>query len=600
MKIIITTLLSLFFYSTVFSQHLSPLDPSLKNLAPENVFTQSPGKDFKFSDKSKSPEPSTFTVKPGTQKSPTFEAEVFKSSLSHYDVQASWKSTGEIKKGDVMLARFAMRSIYAKQESGEAVVNFYVQQTVEPFEKSIILALGAGPEWKEYNFPFIALRDMPAGEASICFSFGALAQKVELTEITLLNFKNKATLAQLPETKFTYAGREEKAAWREAALKRIEEIRRAPLVIQVVDSKGKPVKGASVSARLIDHEFMFGTAVTAKLLCEETPQSEIYRKNLKELFNTATIDNGLKWPVWMNPQSRECTKEAIEWINTNGFRLRGHNLVWPGKKFTPDFYKNQPDFGPGFSDSIINHIKEIASYTKGKVVAWDVINEMAHEMDYFNVMPRTMAAEWFKLAKQTDPNAQLFINEYGMLNSIASPKMIQTYIGIIDELKSYGAPIEAIGVQGHVGKQPRDPALVISDLDLLAKAGLPIQITEFDVNTKDEALQGDYTRDFLIACFSHPSVTGFVMWGFWESAHWKPDAALFRKDWTPKPNEAAWRELVTKTWSTNVSDVTAKNGSIQTKGYRGKYEITVTKKDGSTVKVYHQLTANSAPAKVKL
>lgn len=49
-----------------------------------------------------------------------------------------------------------------------------------------------------------------------------------------------------------------------------------------------------------------------------------------------------------------------------------------------------------------------------------------------------------------------------------------------------GAPIHGIGVQGHIGQQPRAPELVLSDLDLLAGEGLPVQITEFDVNTKDE------------------------------------------------------------------------------------------------------------------
>ncbi len=598
-KLLIATLICSSFCINAFSQQVSALNADLKALNPQNIFPKKPEKNYSFKDANESANPSNFKV--GKIKgSAVFSVEVLKVLPSHYGVQVSWKSTNAIKKGDVMLARFAMRSIYAKQESGEAVVNFYLQQAQQPFEKSVILPLGANPEWKEYNIPFIALNDMQAGAAAVCFSFGALVQKVEITNIEVLNFEQRATLKQLPETKFTYAGREKDATWREDALKRIEKIRKAPLVIEVVDASGKHVKDATVNAKLIELDFMFGTAVGANMICKDNPNQEIYQRNLKELFNSAVIDNGLKWPSWMNPSSQQCTKEAIAWINDNGFRLRGHNLVWPGRKFTPDVYKKQKDFGPGFQDSITNHIKEIATYTKGKVVAWDVINEMLHEKDYFDFMPRSTAAEWFKLAREIDPNAQLYINEYAMLNSVSSPATIKTYLALIDELKGYGAPIDAMGVQGHVGKQPRHPALVISDLDLLAKAGIPIQITEFDVNTKDEELQADYTRDFLIACFSHPSVTGFTNWGFWEAAHWKPDAAMFRKDWTEKPNGAVWRDLVTKQWTTNISELSTTDGTVKTNGFLGKYEITVTGKNGKSTTVYEHLLADGSTVKVEL
>ena len=87
-----------------------------------------------------------------------------------------------------------------------------------------------------------------------------------------------------------------------------------------------------------------------------------------------------------------------------------------------------------------------------------------------------------------------------MLNGSHSPLVIQEYIELIKDLRSKGAPIEAAGVQGHVGTQPRSPIQVLSDLDLFGKENIQVDITEFDINTDDEELQADYTRDFLIAC----------------------------------------------------------------------------------------------------
>jgi hypothetical protein len=39
--------------------------------------------------------------------------------------------------------------------------------------------------------------------------------------------------------------------------------------------------------------------------------------------------------------------------------------------------------------------------------------------------------------------------------------------------------------------------------------GVVFKITEFDVDTEDESLQADYTRDLLTLVFSHPQAAGF-------------------------------------------------------------------------------------------
>ncbi len=583
----------------IMAQQLQPLSAALEALQPQTIFPSDINAGYRFTDNTKGPKPATSNLSQMPDGSGLLTTEVFSAGKSHYEVQSSWSNTAAITKGDVLLARFTIRSIYAKQESGEAVVYFFVQEAAAPYTKSVIVDLSAGPEWKTIDIPFVAANDLGTGKAAIAFSFGALPQKVEISSIQVLNFKQTATLAQLPITKFTYAGRNKDAVWRKDALQRIAAIRTAPLIIQVKDAKGKPVSGATVTARLIDPQFIFGTAVSVNLITGADADAVKYKALLPQLFNAVTIDNNLKWPLWRNLQAREKTKTAIAWILNNKLRLRGHNLVWPGRNFTPSPFKEKPDFGPSFADSITDHIKDIVSYTKGKVYGWDVINEMVHEKDYFNVMPRTQAAEWFKLARKYDPKATLFINEYAMLNSTSSPQAIQAYLDVIKELRGYGAPIDAIGVQGHIGRQPRSPAEVISDLDLFKITGLPVQITEFDINTPDEELQADYTRDFLIACYSHPLVNGFTMWGFWEPAHWKPDAAMYKKDWTAKPNAAVWEDLVLKQWRTNISQSSNTNGEVNSSGHLGRYEITVTK-GGESKKIFYQLTKNTVPAEIKL
>ena len=119
----------------------------------------------------------------------------------------------------------------------------------------------------------------------------------------------------------------------------------------------------------------------------------------------------------------------------------------------------------------------------------------------------------------------------------------------------------------------------LSVFDTFAKFGLPIVVTEFDVNIKEEEKQAAFTRDFMTAAFSHPACAGFVFWGFWEGAHWRPDGAMFRKDWSEKPNLAVYRDLVFKEWWTDVKGSTNDQGEFAVRGFKGSYKIVVGKNE---------------------
>ena len=75
--------------------------------------------------------------------------------------------------------------------------------------------------------------------------------------------------------------------------------------------------------------------------------------------------------------------------------------------------------------------------------------------------------------------------------------------------------------------------------------------------------------------YSHPAYTGVMLWVFWEGAGWKPECALWRKDWSEKPNAQAWRNLVGKLWHTRASGETDAAGQFSARGHRGLYEVTV-------------------------
>lgn len=582
----------LFCYAISEAQERTPLAQTLVDLDPEVVFTSDADPSaYVVRDSRTGVKPTESSVITDEQGRPVYDINVQTGDRSQYTVAAQFYTTAPVKKGDVCLARITMRTLFAHQETAECAIYFMFQQSTSPWTKSINTQLSCGPEWTTYDLPFVAAIDYPAGkETAIELALGSLAQHIQVTGMEVLNFKDKVAVGELPQTRFTYFGREEGAQWRNEALARIEEIRTAPINVKVKDSKGRPVKGAEVKVQMQKADFIWGTAVKESALASDDSLSLIYKDVLKRYFNTAIIENGFKGGGWYWEDSRKCnTLVAFEWLKANGFRQRGHNLVWPGWKFNPRATRVIAQQGDKerFDRFIKAQFHERMAYTRGELIAWDVVNEIMHEKDFFPYLPEDVVVDWFKLAKELDPDAQLFINEYAMLNGAHSPVNIKEYIEKIVDLRSKGAPIEAVGIQGHVGTQPRSPMQVITDLDLFIPLGLPIQITEFDINTTDEELQADYTRDFLIAVYSHPLITGVNLWGFHQKHHWKPNAAMYRADWTAKPNAAVWEELVIGDWKTKYTEKTDRTGLSSERGHFGEYILEVTYKGQTRTLEFH-------------
>jgi hypothetical protein len=190
------------------------------------------------------------------------------------------------------------------------------------------------------------------------------------------------------------------------------------------------------------------------------------------------------------------------------------------------------------------------------------------------------------LTAQADPNARLFVNEYRILShsgmDLAAQDRLRDLIGIIE---GNGGRVDGIGMQSHMTYPLTPPERVYEILEAFSAPGKEIAITEYDACGVEETIAADYMRDFLTVVFSHPSVTGFLMWGFWDGAHWKDDAPLFRKDWTLKPSGQAFFDLVFDTWWTDTEGQTDEQGGLLVSSFLGEYEITARSGDLSARKV---------------
>ena len=489
-----------------------------------------------------------------------------------YHIQVAAPTTAPVKRGDVLLATFAVRAAAGEQAFTQCIF----ERRSEPWTKSATLNVVATPTWQRYHMPFVSQESYPAGGAQLLFRLGYKPQTIEIGGVALTNFASDVPIGKLPNSGHVYTGAEPDAPWRKAALERIEKIRKADLAIVVADAAGKPAPNARVAVRMRRHAFPFGSCVNAGALFPDNETDDVrkYRETIKTLFNRVVIENSLKWPYWEDARRRARVVKSVKWLNDNGIEVRGHCLVWPSWKHTPRDVRLLKNDKARLARRVLDHIREEATAMRGQLVDWDVINEPFSNHDIMDTLGRECMVEWFKAAREADPKVRLYINDYAILARGGNHTAHQNhYFETIRFLIDNGAPLDGIGMQAHFSGGLTPPKRLLEVLDRFATFGKTIQATEFDINISDEARQAAYLRDFMTALFSHPAVEGIIMWGFWEGRHWKPNASLFRRDWSPKPNAQAWQELVFRTWWTNADGTADAQGRFATRGFLGRYRI---------------------------
>ncbi|MFI7063716.1 endo-1,4-beta-xylanase [Kribbella sp. NPDC050124] len=493
-----------------------------------------------------------------------------------YEIGLAAPTGTAVQADDAVVATFWARS--ADADTGEAT---FVFQRNGGSPKSAVAALKLSRAWQRFEFPFRVVGSQAAGEAQISLWLGYGPQVLEIANVSVLNH-GPGNPAGFPSV--TYRGREADAGWRTAAETRIDKYRKGDLRVKVVDASGKPVPKATVRADLQKHAFNFGTAASAQTLGTDTQDGRTHRTKVSADVNQVTFGNDLKWNYWENQAHRtQYTLPALDWLRDRGKDVHGHTLVWGSWGLMPPDVQQLAGDPAALRKRIDDHITDEVSSLKGRIDAWDVVNEPYSEHNVTDILGQHEIARWFRLARQADPKARLLLNEYDILEKNGWTKRKQDYLyNLVSSLRAQGAPIDALGIQGHfTDLQPTPPEDLLPILDRYSALGLPIEITEFDVagrstTSVDEQLQADYTRDFLTTMFSHPKVDAVSTFGLWQANIWHPMAALYRTDWSAKPNAQVWRDLIYRQWWTNAQGTTNAAGSYTARGFLGDYLVTVT------------------------
>ncbi|MCX7805561.1 MAG: endo-1,4-beta-xylanase, partial [Planctomycetota bacterium] len=252
---------------------------------------------------------------------------------NHWDVQLGAPTGAPMRRGDACLAVFRLRLVETPPDSNEGMVRFGVQEHGGKYEHVADMQAppAGGRGWQTFFMAFSPKRDFPAGKASVWFDFGDAQQVVEVGGVAVVNFGSSVAISRLPNSPPSYSGMDPRAQWRADAAERIEKLRKGDMTVIVLDAADVPVAGASVEARQVRHAFRFGTAVASQWLYEgpETDDRKRYREELKKLFDAAVIENDAKPQGMYDGKARRRALECARWLKENGFRCRGHCLVWP-------------------------------------------------------------------------------------------------------------------------------------------------------------------------------------------------------------------------------------------------------------------------------
>jgi GH35 family endo-1,4-beta-xylanase len=508
----------------------------------------------------------------------------FELTLNKWDIQAQAPLPVAVKKGDVLLAEFSMRAVQTQAESGEALSEFVFERLGDPWTKAVEYSLSAGPQWKKFSIPFAAVEDLAAGKSHVSFRMGYGRQVFELAGLTLTNYGAKVKVGDLPQTLPTYDGMDPVAPWRKAAAERIERIRKGDLSVAVLDAQGSPVPGAHVAVRMKRSAFPFGSGVVAAKIAGSAPADERYRNEVARLFNRVVFENDLKWGPWEEGATgngyyrRKNVETAVQWLSAHGLDIRGHNLVWPNWEYLPARLQMLKNDSTALEQAVEDHIQEEVSTMRGKLAEWDVVNEPITNHQLMDILGKQALVTWYNKVRETDPNVLLFLNDYP---SPDTPVHLKDFDEIVRYLLDNSAPLQGIGLQSHVGRAPWPIPGLLRMLDTLGAHGIPVEITEYDTMIENEALDAQFFNDFLTAIYSHPAVSGFLMWGFWDGSHWRSHAPIFRKDWTEKPSGQVYQQLILHDWRTDAEGDTAPDGTYQLRGFCGEYEITAKSGDKS-------------------
>jgi endo-1,4-beta-xylanase len=268
------------------------------------------------------------------------------------------------------------------------------------------------------------------------------------------------------------------------------------------------------------------------------------RPFLEHYFSQVTPENGGKWgsvEATRGEYDWAAADEALELAEANGFPFRYHVLLWGSQQ--PDWIETLP---PEEQRAEIRKWFEAVNERYGQRITYlEVVNEFDNQpptAEFEGKYTDALGGEgetgfdWiitaFRMAREIfPPRVQLMLNEYSVINT---DERADLYLRVVERLQQENL-IDAIGEQGHAFSTRGPVEQMIANIDKLTATGLPLYITEMDIDGPPENQLIDFQRVFP-AFWEHPNIHGITLWGY-RDGQWRTqqEATLVYTNGAEKP-----------------------------------------------------------------
>ena len=271
----------------------------------------------------------------------------------------------------------------------------------------------------------------------------------------------------------------------------------------------------------------------------------LYTSVLHREFGALTPENALKMYSIQNQRGAWTFAGAdavVDHAIANGLEVRGHTLVWSQDQYTPSWVAGITD--PVELRAVTDeYIATVVGRYAGRVARWDVVNEplatygtVSSGSVWDDVLGAGWIGEAFRAAHRADPDAELWINEYG---TDWVPGKHAALLALVAGLLTDGVPVHGVGLQTHrTSTAGPDPATFRRQLQDFTALGLKVAITELDVPTDPRdaggpAAQAAAYRRIVEACLAVAGCEEVTTWGISDADTWLDSLGIFRTPTRP-------------------------------------------------------------------
>ncbi|MBB5717075.1 endo-1,4-beta-xylanase [Sphingomonas aerophila] len=274
----------------------------------------------------------------------------------------------------------------------------------------------------------------------------------------------------------------------------------------------------------------------------------------------------MKW-VALRPDAKRfdftAADRIVAWSRANSLGVRGHTLLWHADRWTPDWLKAH-DFGPRPRSEaerlLTQHVSTVASRYASVVDSFDVVNEAINpDTGLINetALSKPLGGERtidiaFQTARIAATKAQLVYNDF-MSWAADNERHRTAILRLLEGMKKRGVPVDALGVQSHLGSKFSDTPTGLGQIDEAAwrrfldevtGMGLDLLVTELDVHDNPlpteigsrDAQVAAHTRAYLDLMLSYPQTRTVMCWGLSDRYSWL-------NDFRPRPDKLPKRPL---------------------------------------------------------